>query len=381
MTTEIIEVKAQEFGIEEKTAQELVKGLDVVKQERELLIQEFDVVSKLEITQETVPQFRKLRLAIQKNRTQGVDKWHKTSKEYFLRGGQFVDAIKNKENQINTSMEEVLMNGEKHFENLEREAKKKLQQQRVLELGKFYPEGTMLPSSLGEMDEDTWKNYLTGARVNYETRIEAERKAKEESERIELIEKLRWKRSDELRPYYSFITKEDEKMKLGEISEEEFSKYKAMLQKSKAKYDKEQEEIRLENERLKKEAQVKEAQLEKERQKLAKEKAEAEAERKRLADIQAKKDAEAKAERDRLQAELDAKNKTEAEATKKRNQEILAEKQKKDELAKAPIQKQLIEWVNLFELPHTMVNNTVTQDIEKKFESFKVWAKSEISKM
>jgi hypothetical protein len=77
-------VKPQEYGIEEKTANELKEGLSVTLKERELLIQEFETVSKLEINEETIPKFRELRLAIQKNRTQGIDKWHKTGKEYFL---------------------------------------------------------------------------------------------------------------------------------------------------------------------------------------------------------------------------------------------------------------------------------------------------------
>src|SRR6056297_2773346 len=119
MEKEIIISNAEEFGIEESKAKELTAGLGVAIEERKLLIDEFEQIKKLEVTEDNIPTFKQLRLKIVKNRTQGIVKWHKANKQFFLAGGRFVDAIKNRELQINQSMEKVLLDAEKHFENLE----------------------------------------------------------------------------------------------------------------------------------------------------------------------------------------------------------------------------------------------------------------------
>jgi len=58
MTQEII--KAEDYGLDISKANELTVGLKVVKAERELLITEFEDVSKLELTQENLPKFKEL---------------------------------------------------------------------------------------------------------------------------------------------------------------------------------------------------------------------------------------------------------------------------------------------------------------------------------
>jgi hypothetical protein len=113
------------------------------------------------------------------------------------------------------------------------------------------------------------------------------------------------------------------------------------------------EQQRLENERLKAEAEKREKEIQAERAKL---KAEAD---KLEAELQAKKDAELKAENERKQAELKAK--------------IEAEK-----LAKAPVKKQLQNWVNSFEIPSLAIENEKKTSIQQKFEAFKNWALKEV---
>jgi hypothetical protein len=193
MSVEII--KSEDFGIEKSKANELTQGLVVVKSERELLINEFKEVSRLEITQENLPKFKELRLKIVKNRTQGINKWHKTNKEFFLTGGKFVDAIKNKENAINEQMEEKLLDAEKHFENLEKERLTKLQSERVVLLSEFVEDAH--ERDLSSMEQDVWESYLATKKQSYldkiaeEKRLEEERQAKikaekEEQERIRI---------------------------------------------------------------------------------------------------------------------------------------------------------------------------------------------------
>ena len=72
MENEII--KVEYYGLEESKANELTVGLKVVRDERELLIKEFDSVSELELSEDNLHLFKELRLKIVKNRTQGINK-------------------------------------------------------------------------------------------------------------------------------------------------------------------------------------------------------------------------------------------------------------------------------------------------------------------
>ena len=179
-------IKAEDFGLEVTKGKELTSGLDVVKAEKQLLKEEFKVVSKLEITELNIPKFKELRLRISKNRTQGINKWHKVNKQFFLTGGKFVDAIKNKENSENEEMESKLLNAEKHFENLEKERVAKLQKERVDLLSEFVPDAS--EKDLSSMDADVWESYLSTKEqahidlVAAEFQAEKERLAKEKSE-------------------------------------------------------------------------------------------------------------------------------------------------------------------------------------------------------
>jgi hypothetical protein len=330
MKNEVL-VNPKEFGIEEQQANEIQLGLKVAIEERELLIAEFNVVSKMEITEENLKAFKDLRLKIVKNRTQGIEKWHKTSKEYFLRGGQFVDAIKRKEVQVNESMEEKLQEAEKYFENLEKERIENLQKSRVEILLPFYPDAAML--GLGTMQDDVFEAYLSTKKKEYEERIAAEKKAEEERVAKEKAEA--------------------ERIRLQEIENA----------KLKAEAEKREKEIELERKRI-------ELEREKERSiaKAEQEKAEA------LAKAEAEK-------RAKLEAELKAKQLAEAEEIDRRNAELIAKQKEAEKLAKAPIKKQLQNWLESFNYGLVPVENETSKEIVLKFEAFKKWASTEIEKI
>ena len=291
-------IKAEDYGLEKSKASELTVGLKVVKAERELLITEFEDVSKLELTQENLPIFKKLRLAIVKNRTQGINKWHTTNKAFFLTGGKFVDAIKNKEILINEQMEDKLMEAEKHFENLEIERVKKLNDERI-ELVKPYLEDTE-HLHLSDMEQDVFEAFLLTKKNNYEAIVRAEKER--ELERI--------------------------------------SKEKEELERL--------EKQRLENILLKKEAEAREKEAEARERELEKERLEAEKKAEAIRKEQAIKDAKIKAEndakiniekeaREKLQAELKAKEDAEIKRISDNNARIIAEKKE----AEATLQAQL----------------------------------------
>lgn len=332
METTLI-VNPKEFGLEENKALELTSGLTTILTERETLKNAYLDVIDLEVSEENLATFKELRLKIVKNRTQGIEKWHKTSKEFFLTGGRFVDAIKNKESAENDRMESNLLDKEKHFENLEKARLKVIHEDRISKLLPFnYEVGNI---DFSAMDDNMFNAILLGAETNHNNRIATEKLAEEQR-----LEALR-------------------------LEAEEREKQKAEL-----------ERLRVENEAKDKAA------------KLAKELADKElAELKAKADLEAKKQAEIlakqKAESNKLAAELKAK----ADSELKEKQRIEAESKAKIEAdkkaAKAPDKDKLLVLINSMNFNNTELKSTdalaLQNLINQKFDGFKKWAIEQIN--
>lgn len=371
-TTEIITVNPTEYGIEENRATELVGNLPQIKNERDILSQQYDEVVLLDIEDPaTAKKARELRLKIRDNRTKGIDVWHKTTKDFFLKGGQFVDAIKRQEIAINQRMEENLESIEKYAENKEIERKSKLNAERISQLEPF---NAFVPMGLnfGELSEEEYQKVLKGAKLQFEAEKEEERKAEAERQRLAEIQKLHIERKESLLPVWQFVENKD--VNFGELTDAEFSSIKETAESKKVEFDAEQIKIKAENERLAAEKKAIE-------EKVAKEKAEAE---KKAAKERAEQEAKLKAEKEakaKIEAELQAKKDAEAKAEKER---LAEEKRKQDEaeaLAKAPIKEQLNSWVKSFELPTISIENEKSELIKAKFEAFKRWSLAEIELM
>lgn len=328
------EINPVEFGIEPVKAKEMLSGLSVIIEEREALKLSYIDVINLPITEENIEIFKDLRIKVRDNRTKGIEPWHKTNKAFYLAGGRFVDAIKNKEVLENEQMEAKLMEAEKFFENKEKERLALIKKEREELLQPFVE---TLPSDLETLDQDIFDSFLETKKKAHAEKLEAERL---EAERIE---------------------------------------------KERIEREKEIEAQRLENERLKKEAEEKEKALQKER-------AEAEAKQKAIQEEADRKAREEKAKQDAiLKAEKEAKEKVEAELQAKKDAEIKAENERiakekaekleAEKLAKAPIKKQLSVWVSGFELPNTEVDNEVSKEIKEKFEAFKKWSLTQVNNL
>jgi colicin import membrane protein len=330
---EVVKVNPSEYGIEEKKANELIGNLPQLQSERDVLENQYNEVIKMDIESvETSKIARELRLKIRDNRTKGIAIWHKTTKEVFLRAGQYVDAVKNREVAINERMEENLEEIEKHFEIQEQKRRDALRESRVSELS-IYSEFVPFGIDLGAMNDEEYQKVFNGAKLQFDAKIEAEKKA--EQERIEL-----------------------ERIEAERI-----------------------EAQRVENERLKKEAEQRELELKAEREK-------AEAERKRLAEIQAKKDAEQaeklrleRQEKEKAERELQEEKERQAQLEKQRLDAELQAKKEAEKLAKAPIKKQLTFWVDAFSITSKPIDNEVAKEIEEKFNAFKSWAVKQIENL
>lgn len=318
------EIKPDLFGLETTKANEMVSGLSVTLAEREVLKNAYIDVISLEITPETLPTFKELRLKIVKNRTQGIEKWHKENKAFYLAGGRFVDAIKNKEVKVNEEMESKLMDAEKYFENLEKEKARLLNLERIEKIRPYVENADQM--TFHEFDDESFDDFLLGKK----TRFENEQKEREaEALRIE-------------------------NERLAEIER--------------------QKAIEAENAKLKAEAEAKEKELAIERAK-----AKAEADR-----IEAENQAKLKAEREakeKLEAELKAKKEAEIKAETERKEAEEKARKEAEKLAKAPVKKQLNIWVDSFELPPFITEHEKANEIFNKFEAFKNWAKKEIENL
>ena len=181
MKKELI-VLGNEFGVEEAKAEQMTSGLTTYLEERKVLEGQYKEVMSLEVTEENIKKHIKpLRISISKNRTQGISKWHKAEKAFYLAGGKFIDAIKRKEIIVNENMEEKLKDAELHFERLEAERVAKIQAERMALVSPYVDE--FFDRDLSGMEEDVFNAFLQTKKTAFEA-IKAE-EARIEAERIE----------------------------------------------------------------------------------------------------------------------------------------------------------------------------------------------------
>lgn len=399
-------VNPKEFGIAEKTAEGLMGNLPQIKTERDILSKQYDEIVLLDVDDpDTSKKARELRLRIRDNRTKGIEVWHRTTKDFFLKGGQFVDAIKRKEVEVNNRMEETLEKIEKHFELKEQKRLQDLREARwedTKDLRDYIPTQV----DLGLLSDEEYKKLVTGAKLQLEqAKAEEERIRKEQEAEQKANEALR-ERKMELAPYKRFIDEEafagidlndDEVVKV--LSAKKYNEILKALKIRQTAYEKEQEEIRKENERLKQEQEERERKAEEDR--IAEEKAK----EKRFASrmellvgaglpydgkifgidgvfsIFGETVANQTPEEfdNTLQnatrlvkkhREDEQRAKEEAEARKKQEEEEKRAKEEADRLAKAPVVERLKKWVSGFAIAEFGEDNEVAKKINSEFESF-----------
>ena len=374
MENQLLLVDPSKFGIQESSVKTLIGNLPEIKTERDELVKEFNSVVKLDIEDKSTSKIaRELRLKIKDNRTKGLEVWHTKSKEFFLKGGQFIDAIKREESAINKEMEDKLSEIENYFEIKEKERKAKLNAERI-EMLEPYNSFVPIGLNFGEISEDEFQKVLNGAKLQYNQMIEEEEKAEKERIRLAEIERLNSIRRELAMPYYFFWSENEKQINFGEQSEDEFSVFLERIKKAKSDDDLEQEEIRKENERLAEEKRKAEEKAKKEREEVERQ---LEQQRKEQEEVLRKE----KEKQAKLEAQLEAKRKAELEAENKRIKEEQEKKKEAERLAKAPIKNQLNAWVNSFEIPETNVDNDVSKLIKEKFNAFKDWSLTQVEKL
>jgi len=277
--TAIVKVNASDYGLDETKAAELIKNLPQIIKEREVFVSQFDQVIRKDIEAlETAKEAHDLRLRIRDNRTKGIEVWHKTTKDYFLKGGQFVDAIRRKESAVNERMETDLEKIEKYQEIRE---SKRLEKLRVDRLEMLKPYTEIEPLALGHMEQAVFDNLLAGFRVAYEARVAEEKKAEEER-----------------------IAREKAEAEAREAQRLENIRLKAEADKKQAELEAERKAVRLAQEKRDAELAMERARVQKEREELEAKVRKEREERERIeAQLKAKQDAERKAESARIAQE------------------------------------------------------------------------------
>jgi hypothetical protein len=404
---ELIQINPSQYGLEETKATELIGNLPAIKAERGILETQYSEVITLDIElPETSKTAKELRLKIRDNRTKGIEVWHKTTKDFFLKGGQFVDAIKRMEVAVNERMEGALEEIEKYAENKEKQRIADLQKAREIELQPYNVEN-ISSLNLGNMPATLWEGFLKGCQIKHAEKIESERLAAEaEAQRIEeekaerervRLENERLKAEAEakaimhkergilLRPYIEFIGDYDTIVNLPENDfETRLSEIKQAAEKQ-WEFDT-NEAIRKQSEAIAKEKELaaERARVEAER-KLAEESLRIE--REAAAEELRKQNESARIEREKIEkenariaAELKAKQDAELAAERKRLAEEEAARKEAIKAAKAPVKTKLTVWVDGFVMgaPIGLSEDQTVKDVLAKFEAFKAWAKNQI---
>lgn len=252
---QLVVLKGSDYGLEETKAQEIQATFTPMLEKMTALEKEYNLIVKKDISEEVCMEARALRFEYRDVRT-GTAKIHKKLKDFYLKGGRFVDGWKNAQLMASQGMESALKEIENHYENIEIERIAKLQEERIELLHKYEPE--MNVPSLGEMEEAVWNNYINGVKLNYNARIDAEKKVETDRIEKERTDELHNKRKGILLPYWQFVANQYKSANFGEITE---SMFRGILQRSKdgkKKWIGENARIQEENVRLNTESKKKE---------------------------------------------------------------------------------------------------------------------------
>ena len=377
MSTEVATINPQEFGLEAEQAVKVEQAFSPMLVERDAMVKVYETIINSEMTPELTKEARELRLKLQKQRT-SIEKVHKAEKAFYLAGGRFVDALKNKYVTSISQMEETLEGIELYYVKLEAERKEKLKAERIEILKPFEVDTQFI--DLLNMNDEQFKSLRSNSELAFNAKKEAERIAEEARKAEEEKVRLRTERRTLLLES-GLIGFYDAEINLGQLSIEEWEKVLSGAKESKESHEKEQERIRIENERLQKEKEEAEAKA-KAIQAEAERKAKEEADKAKKAIEEAnrlKAEAEAKlAAEQKAKADAEAKAKAEAEEAERKR---IAEEKK---AAKAPVKTKLKNWVNSIEAPELILNSddlnatNTHKAILEKFSAFKAWANQQI---
>jgi colicin import membrane protein len=267
--------------------------------------------------------------------------------------------------------EEAFVTVEKAREIAQKKKEDELRVVRTLETAK-YSEFMFSAIDLGKMSEEEYGKLLSGAKLQYQAKIDGEAKAE-----LERIAKEKAEKEEQEK-----IRLENERLKAEAIERERVTQERIAKEEKERKAKEAAFEKKLKEESAKADAEAKKAKDIADK-KLAAEKEKAAAEKK-IADEKLKAEQE-KAEA--LAAELKAKSDAEAKAQEKIRADKKAKEQEEKQAAKLSDSKKLEEWVNSIRPSYEIQGNLskegelLFQDISKKLLAFRTWSIDQLTKL
>lgn len=365
MENTIIQINPTDYGLTSETAANIAAQFKPMLDKMTELEDEFNRVAAMPLGEPSTEQAAKILLQQYVKVRTGTAAIHKEQKDFYLKGGRFVDGWKNAQLFASQGKEDALQKIVNHRAIMEQKRIDKLQAERIELVSPYVEDLTGL--DLGRMPQDVFDAYLSAKVKAHEDRIAAEEAAEKERQRLAEISRLYHARRNELMSLWQFACEELKGDNLGELPTERYESLKAEAVKGKADHDAEQARIKAEAERL------------------AKEKADAE--RKAAddrAEAQRKIDEANAAARKAQQEAARIKADQEAAARKAAQDKIEADKAANAEaerLAKAPVKERMKLWVDSFDLPEPTDNNPTAGVIRAKFAAFKEWAVAQIESL
>ena len=117
----IVQIKAEDYGLQATEAKQVEAAFIPMLNKMAELEDQYNAITATEVmTPKVCEAAKELRLKYVKVRT-GTAEIHKKAKAYYLAGGRFVDGWKNAQAFASQGKEEKLIEIEKHFERIEEE--------------------------------------------------------------------------------------------------------------------------------------------------------------------------------------------------------------------------------------------------------------------
>jgi len=178
--SQIVKIDPAEYGLTDQTAKNIKAQFLPMLNKMEELEEEYNEIINLPIeSKETQNMAKQLRQKYVKVRT-GTAKIHKEQKDFYLKGGKFVDGWKNAQIMASSDKEDRLKEIEEYEIRLEQKRQDDLHEERLSKLAPYIDDSTGL--SLGSMPDDVWQAYLTGKKKSFEDLQKAQAEARRQEE-------------------------------------------------------------------------------------------------------------------------------------------------------------------------------------------------------
>jgi colicin import membrane protein len=259
----VVAIKPEDYGLTDETAKQISLQFQPMLDKMVELETEYNKIVKLPMDNSKMTLAKELRLKYVKVRT-GTEAIHKAQKDFYLKGGRFVDGWKNAQVFASQGKEEKLKEIEEYEIRAEAERVKKLEAERVALIAEYLQnEGEGWHLNLGTMPDDVFEAYLSTKKKAHEARLQAEKDAEEariaqEAKEVEEKKKLK-EENDKLKAEQA--KKDAIRAKEDEDSEKLRKETEAKAKAIKDEADRKEAEAKAEIKRLKDEAEAKEAKI------------------------------------------------------------------------------------------------------------------------